>query len=150
LGGLAVGHVSAITFSPDLGDRRIQVHIEVSTKFAERIGADSVARIGSRGVLGGKVIDISLGPAEAAHIPPHGEIATGTSGDITSLLKSSGEIMDNVLVITRDLKEAVSAYTQPKVRADLTGLLRSAREVFEQIQKGSGAAHGLFYDKNGA
>ncbi|HEX4803836.1 MAG TPA: MlaD family protein, partial [Myxococcaceae bacterium] len=74
LGGLTVGRVVGITFSPDLGDKRIMVHLLVSAPFAERIRADSVARIASRGVLGDKVIDISLGSVEAPPIPADGEI----------------------------------------------------------------------------
>jgi phospholipid/cholesterol/gamma-HCH transport system substrate-binding protein len=150
LGGLGVGHVTAITFSPDLGDKRIQVHMAVSVRFAERIRADSVARIGSRGVLGDKVIDISLGSADAPRIPPEGEIPTGSSGDITALMKSSGQIMDNVLAITRDLKEGVAAYTHPELRSDVTALLRSARQILEEIQRGGGAAHALVYDRKTA
>ena len=146
LGGLSVGRVSAITFSPDLGDKRIQVHINVSARFAERIRADSVARIGSRGVLGDKVIDISLGSADAPPIPAGGEIPTGSSGDITSLLKGAGVVIDNVVEITRDLREGVAAYTRPEMRSDVTGLIHSARELFEQINHGKGAAHTLFYD----
>jgi len=126
------------------------VQMEISAKFAERIRADSVARIGSRGVLGDKVIDISLGSAEAERIPPGGEIPSGTSGDITSLLKSSGEIMENVLAITRDLKEGVSAYTKPAVRADVAALLKSLRAVFQELESGTGAAHALLYDRKTA
>src|SRR6185312_17509524 len=47
LGGLEVGRVVSISFSPDLGDKRIQVHIEVSSRFSDRIRADSVARLAS-------------------------------------------------------------------------------------------------------
>jgi len=147
LGGLAVGHVSAITFSPDLGDKRIEVHMQISERFAERIRADSVARIGSRGVLGDKVIDISLGSAESPRIPPGGDIPVGSSGDITSLLKASGVVMDNVVAITRDLKEGVSAYTHPELRADLAAFAKSARMILQEIQGGSGAAHALIYDR---
>jgi phospholipid/cholesterol/gamma-HCH transport system substrate-binding protein len=150
LGGLNVGRVAAITFSPDLGDKRIQVQIEISAKFAERLRADSVARIGSRGVLGDKVIDISLGSADSPRIPVGGEIATGSSGDITSLLKTSGEIMDNALAITRDLREGIAAYTHPQVRSDVAGLIKSAREVFQGIASGNGAAHALLYDRRTA
>ncbi len=150
LGGLSVGHVSAITFSPDLGDKRIQVHMQISEKFAERIRADSVARIGSRGVLGDKVIDISLGSADSPRIPPGGEIPVGSSGDIASLLKASGVVMDNVVAITRDLKEGVSAYTHPELRADLAGLAKSARMIFQEIQGGGGAMHTLLYDRQTA
>ncbi len=146
LGGLAVGRVSAITFSPDLGDKRIMVHMRVSAHFSERIRADSVARIGSRGVLGDKVIDISLGSVESPPILPDGEIPTGSSGDITSLLKSSGVVMDNVVAITQSLREGVSVYTHPEFNADVKGLFHSARHLLEQIERGNGAAHALFYD----
>ncbi len=150
LGGLSVGHVSAITFSPDLGDKRIQVHMQISEKFGERIRADSVARIGSRGVLGDKVIDISLGSADSPRIPSGGEIPVGSSGDIASLLKASGVVMDNVVAITRDLKEGVSAYTHPELRADLAALAKSARMIFQEIHSGGGAMHALLYDRQTA
>jgi phospholipid/cholesterol/gamma-HCH transport system substrate-binding protein len=150
LGGLSVGRVAAITFSPDLGDKRIQVQLEISTKFANRIRADSVARIGSRGVLGDKVVDISLGSVDSSEIPPGGEIPTGSSGDITSLLAASGKIADNVLAITNDLREGVAAYTKLELRSDLASLLRSARTILEEIETGHGVLHALIYDKKTA
>lgn len=147
LGGLSVGRVSAITFSPDLGDKRIQVQMQISMRFKERIRADSVASIGSRGVLGDKTVEISLGSAEAAPIEPGGEIRSGPSGDLTSLLRSGGEVMDNVLAMSRDLRLAVAAYSQPEIRADVSALIRSAREIFQAINSGEGALHALVYDK---
>ncbi len=150
LGGLNVGHVSSIAFSPDLGDKRIQVQMEISSKFADRIRTDSVARVGSRGVLGDKTVEIALGSAEASQIAAGGEIPTGSSGDITSLLKTSGEVMDNVVAISRDLRQGIAAYTQPAVRSDVSGLLKSAREILEEIRSGDGALHALLYDKKGA
>ncbi len=146
LGGLNVGHVSSIAFSADLGDKRIQVQMKISSKFADRIRSDSVARVGSRGVLGDKTVEIALGSTEAAQIVAGGEIPTGSSGDITSLLKTSGEVMDNVVAISRDLRQGIAAYTQPAVRSDVSGLLKSAREILEEIRSGDGALHALVYD----
>jgi phospholipid/cholesterol/gamma-HCH transport system substrate-binding protein len=147
LGGLDVGHVSAITFSPDLGDKRIVVQMEISQKFGERIRADSVARVTSRGVLGDKAIDISLGTPTAALIPSGGEMQTGSSGDISSLLKASGEIIDNSVAITRDLRTAVSAYTSPQIRDDVAGMVKNARGILDEVQNGRGVLHTLIYDK---
>ena len=147
LGGLDVGHVTAITFSPDLGDNRIQVQMEISQKFAQRIRGDSVARVESRGVLGDKAIDMSLGTRAAPLIPSGGEVQTGSSGDISSLLKASGEIIDNSVAITRDLRAAVAAYTDPALRKDIAGIANSAREVLGEIQSGHGVLHDVIYDK---
>ena len=146
LGGLEVGRVVSITFSPDLGDKRIQVRIEVSSKFGERIRADSVARLASRGVLGDKAIDVSLGSAGSPKIPPGGEIKSGSSGDLSSLLKASGEIVDNAVQISRDLKHAVADYSDPEMRKDLARLLHSSADVMGSVEHGDGAVHALIYD----
>jgi phospholipid/cholesterol/gamma-HCH transport system substrate-binding protein len=147
LGGLDVGHVTAITFSPDLGDKRIQVQMEISQRFAERIRADSVARVASRGVLGDKAIDVSLGSPAASVVPNGGEIPTGSSGDISSLLKASGEIVDNAISITRDLRQGVASYTDPDLRKDIVGLAKSAKEILGEVQSGHGVLHDLIYDR---
>lgn len=147
LGGLQVGRVSNITFAPDLGDKRIMVTMELAERFKERVRRDSVARVAGRGVLGDKAIDISLGSPEAEELKPGGEIATGSSGDISSLLKAGGEIVDNAVAITRDLRGAVAAYTDPDLRKDFTGLIKSVRNIAGEIETGKGPVHQIVYDK---
>lgn len=150
LGGLQVGRVSNINFAPDLGDKRIVVTMEVNAKYRERVRRDSVARVASRGVLGDKAIDISLGSPEAEMLKPGEEIATGSSGDLSSLLKASGEIIDNAVAITRDLRGAIAAYTDPQLRNDVSGLIKSARNIVGQVETGKGAIHWAIYDKQSA
>ena len=147
LGGLDVGRVSSITFAPELGDKRIIVTMQVSTKFAERVRDDSVARVASRGVLGDKAIDISLGSPDAPLVKNGAELKTGSSGDLSSLMKAAGEIIDNSVAITRDLKVAVASYTDPELRKDISALVRSARKVTQEIETGDGTLHMLVYDR---
>src|SRR4051794_34796689 len=61
LGGLSVGRVEAITFSSKMDDTRVRVQIRVSQDFTSRIRSDSIARVASRGLLGDKTVDISVG-----------------------------------------------------------------------------------------
>lgn len=147
LGGLGVGKVSKISFAPDLGDSRIIVTMEISNRFQERIRADSVARVTGRGVLGDKAIDISLGSQAKPVVPNHGELPTGTSGDISSLLKATGEVIDNAVGITRDLRSGVQSYTTQEIRTDVTEFIRSARNIAAEIEGGKGVAHAVIYDK---
>jgi phospholipid/cholesterol/gamma-HCH transport system substrate-binding protein len=147
LGGLGVGKVSKISFAPDLGDKRIIVTMEISKRFAERIREDSVARVTGRGVLGDKAIDISLGSPEKPVLANKGELPTGTSGDISSLLKATGEVIDNAVGITRDLRSGVQAYTTPEIKSDITEFIRSARNIAAEIETGKGIAHAVIYDK---
>lgn len=150
LGGLEVGRVTGISFAPDLGDKRIAVEMEVSAKFKDRVRGDSVARVSSRGVLGDKAVDISLGSPEAPAIEMGAELQTGVSGDLTSLLKASGEIVDNAVVISRDLRLAVTAYTNDELRTDVGALMKSLRKIAGQIETGDGTAHALIYDRKTA
>lgn len=146
LGGLQVGKVSKISFAPDLGDQRIIVTMEVSKKFQERIRSDSIARVTSRGVLGDKAVDISLGTPDKPLIES-GEIETGTSGDLSSIIKASAEIIDNAVNITRDLRSGVSVYTSPDILKDVVGVVKSARSIMEEVESGKGALHTIVYDK---
>lgn len=146
LGGLEVGHVEAITFSPDLGDKRIQVQLEIARRYADRIRSDSVARIASRGVLGDKAVDVSLGSVNAPPIEPGAQLSTGSSGDLSSLLQSSGEIVDNAVVISRDLRRAVAEYANPETSQNFGELVKSASHILGAIEKGDGAVHAVLYD----
>jgi phospholipid/cholesterol/gamma-HCH transport system substrate-binding protein len=147
LGGVTAGRVTKVSFAPDLGDKRVIVTMEVAQKFEARIRADSIARVTGRGVLGDKAIDISLGSSDQPVVKNGGELHTGTSGDISSLLKATGEIIDNAVGITRDLKSGVAAYTSPEIQKDVVAVVKSARSLFSEIETGNGAVHTLVYDR---
>ncbi len=150
VGGLEVGRVSAIAFLSDVEDRRIDVKVDVAKRFASRIRADSVARISGRGVLGDKAIDISMGSARAEPIAPGGEIPSGPSGELTTLLKNGGEVLENAVQITKDLRRAVSAYSDPALKDDIAATLSSFRGIFGRLEKGPGTLHTLIYDQQTA
>ena len=147
LGGLGVGKVSKISFAPDLGDKRIIVTMEISNRFQDRIRSDSIARVTGRGVLGDKAVDISIGTPDKDVVANHGELQTGTSGDISSLLKATGEVIDNAVGITRDLRSGVQSYTTPQIQEDVTQFIKSARNIAAEIESGKGVAHTIIYDK---
>ena len=149
LGGLEVGRVVAITFSPDLGDKRIDVRLEMSKTFAPRVRTDCVARVGGRGVLGDKAIDISLGTAEGDPIAVGGVIPSGSSGDLTSLLKHGGELMDNLVASSRSVRKLTDAFGDPRFSQDISAVVGSTRSILHGIEKGDGALHALVYDAKG-
>ena len=150
LGGLEVGRVVSISFSPDLGDKKIDVVLEMSKTFAPRVRTDCVARVGGRGVLGDKAIDISLGTAEGDPIPANGAIPSGSSGDLASILKSSGALMDNLVASSASVRKLTDAFAEPEVSRDITGIVSSTRSILQNIERGSGVLHALIYDRQGA
>ncbi len=147
VGGLEVGRVSAIGFLSDVEDRRVDVKVDLAKRYANRIRTDSIARISGRGVLGDKAIDISMGSSKAEPIPPGGEIPSGSSGELATLLKHGGEVLENAVAITKDLRRTVSAYSDPALKDDVAATLASFRSIFGRVEKGPGAVHALIYDK---
>jgi len=150
LGGLEVGRVVSISFSPDLGDKKIDVIIEMSKTFAPRVRTDCVARVSGRGVLGDKAIDISLGTSEGDPIPPNGAIPSGSSGDLASLLKNGGALMDNLVASSENVRKLTDTFADPEVTKNLTASIASVRSILQGIEKGNGALHALIYDPRGA
>jgi phospholipid/cholesterol/gamma-HCH transport system substrate-binding protein len=147
LGGLEAGHVTAISFATDLKDKRIIVTMQVLHRYQSRVRSDSVARVVGRGVLGDKAIDVSLGSEDKPQLPDGAEIPTGVSGDISSLLKATGEMIDNAVAITRDLRSGVQAYTAPDIQKDVATLLKSARNIVQEVETGKGLLHLVVYDR---
>jgi phospholipid/cholesterol/gamma-HCH transport system substrate-binding protein len=147
LGGLEVGRVTAISFLSDVEDRRIDVKVELAKHFSNRVRTDSVARVSGRGVLGDKAIDISIGSSKADPIPPGGEIPSGSSGELTTLLKNGGQVLENAVVITKDLRRAISAYADPALKDDIAGTAASLRSILGRVEKGPGTLHALIYDQ---
>lgn len=147
LGGKDVGRVTAIRFSPDLGDNRLEVTMTMSSHHAERVRGDSVARLTSLGVLGDKAIDISLGTPQTPPVPPGGVLPVGASADMSTLMKGAGKVMEDSVAISSALRTAVEAYSDPKMAKDVQRSLASLRSLLEEVEKGEGVLHALIYDK---
>ena len=75
LAGVAVGHVGEIRL-PEPGSAKVRVELLIARRVQDRIRADSLARIETLGLLGDKIIDVTLGSPGAAVIPDGGELRT--------------------------------------------------------------------------
>ncbi|HVG57752.1 MAG TPA: MlaD family protein [Hyalangium sp.] len=147
LGGLEVGQVVGIGFTEDRGDRGVEVRFRISSKYADRVREDSVARLSSLGVLGEKAVDITLGSMKAPRVPDGGELPTDMSGDLNALIQAAGQVMEDSKAISRALRLAVETYADPRLAEDVSASLRSLRSLLEEVEKGEGVLHALVYDK---
>jgi phospholipid/cholesterol/gamma-HCH transport system substrate-binding protein len=147
IGGLEVGRVVGIAFSEESADQRIEVRIQVTKKYANRVREDSVVRLSSLGVLGEKAVDITIGDPKAQAMPDGAELRTGSSGDLNSLMRAAGQVMDDSKAISRSLRIAVEAYADPQLTQDVAGTMHSLRALLEEVEKGEGVLHTLIYDK---
>ncbi|HSP81136.1 MAG TPA: MCE family protein, partial [Myxococcaceae bacterium] len=147
LSGLEVGRVEAVSFPSVPGERRLEVRLRMSAEHAARVREDSMARLASRGVLGDKAVDISIGSLDEPPIPPGGRIPSLEGGDLTSLLRGASRVMEDTVAVSRTLREAVKLYADPRLAEDVTASMRSLRVLLGEVQDGDGVLHALIYDE---
>jgi phospholipid/cholesterol/gamma-HCH transport system substrate-binding protein len=148
LAGVTVGNVTRIGFGPNPRDRRLAVTLTVERRVQDRIRQDSVASIGTIGLVGDKVLDLTVGSYDRPALPAGGQLASVDPPDYFRLLQKGDTILDNVTRISASLDEFLSGGEQTGKR-NLNESLRSLRTTLVEIEKGEGLIHDLVYGKEG-
>ncbi len=149
LAGVTVGNVTRIGFGPNPRDRRLAITLTVERRVQDRIRQDSVASIGTIGLVGDKVLDITVGSYDRPVLQPGAQLAAVDPPDYFRLLQKGDTILDNVTRISASLDEFLSGGEQTGKR-NLNESLRSLRTTLVEIEKGQGLIHDLVYGKEGA
>ena len=149
LAGVTVGNVTKIAFGRDPKERRIAVTITVERRVQDRIREDSVASIGTIGLVGDKVLDITVGSYDRPALQAGGQLASVDPPDYFRLLQKGDRILDNVTRITASLDEFLAGGEQAGKR-NLADSIRSLRTTLVEIEKGQGLLHDIVYGKEGA
>jgi phospholipid/cholesterol/gamma-HCH transport system substrate-binding protein len=146
LAGLEVGTVRAISFPQDLKRKEARVRLVVQTKFMERIRADSQAFIDSKGLLGDKVVNISIGDPSAATLGEGATLKTGKTASFESIAANVGQAVESVAHISEAVEEVVVDERLPRLQADLSRVAASLAGILAEVEHGSGLVHRLIYD----
>jgi phospholipid/cholesterol/gamma-HCH transport system substrate-binding protein len=170
LAGLTVGTVQQITFGPDVADPRIHVEVTIDQEFQSRIREDSVASIGTIGLVGDKVFEITVG-SESANILDAGDILQTTEPvDFARIVALGGEVLEVGREMIRDLAVVARNLRTLSERAEkgegLLGALMAKKDVplvdnlnrsaahlehtLKEIREGNGLLHALIFEKGGA
>jgi phospholipid/cholesterol/gamma-HCH transport system substrate-binding protein len=149
LAGVTVGNVTRIGFGPNPRDRRLAITLTVERRVQERIRQDSVASIGTIGLVGDKVLDITVGSYDRPALQAGAQLAAVDPLDYFRLLQKGDTILDNVTRISASLDEFLAGGEQTGKR-NLNESLRSLRTTLVEIEKGQGLIHDLVYGKEGA
>lgn len=146
LAGVPVGRVGQIRL-PAAGGARVQVELLIARRVQDRIRADSLARIETLGLLGDKIIDVSLGSPGAAILQEGAELKTEEPLDTTLLMQQGGELLRNLVELSTELRATLSRISASPAGADLAETVRALRSLASEIEGGQGALHRLVYDR---
>jgi phospholipid/cholesterol/gamma-HCH transport system substrate-binding protein len=146
LSGLEVGTVSAIALSEDVRERKARVRLLVQTRYVSRIRADSEAFIDSAGLLGDKVVNVSLGSPEAAPLTEGATLKTGETVSFDTLSSGLNQAVSSLNRIAGKV-EGIMGSDQTSALQDNVGRVAAAlANIVEQVERGDGLVHQVIYD----
>ncbi len=123
LAGVNVGTVERIIFSPEINQKKIEVRLSISRDFQERIRQDSTVSIHTQGLLGDKIIFISVGSPNQPVLDDWAEILSADKGGLSNLAETGDDMI-------KDAQRAV----------------QSLGRILTEVEKGHGLVHSLIYE----
>ncbi len=143
MGGLDVGQVTHITFGQQQSDRRIHVEFTMLSEQIQRVRSDSVVRIVSKGLLGDKAMDLTMGSSRGQVMADGATVNSEESDDIGNALHAAGEAATRVNAVLENVSHLTATLGSPEMNADLRALLHDVSAITHQVAVGPGPAHEL-------
>jgi phospholipid/cholesterol/gamma-HCH transport system substrate-binding protein len=130
LAGVQVGRVTEVLL-PEKPGGKVRVTLTIARRFAERIRRDSEARIATQGLLGDKIVEITLGSAAAPPLNPGDSLAATEPLEMGQMFKAGAETMQTV----------------KELAAGLKGTVERVDRITKEVETGKGLVHALIYDE---
>ncbi|HXJ78507.1 MAG TPA: MlaD family protein [Candidatus Methylomirabilis sp.] len=169
LAGVQIGRVTQVSLPPEPGGK-VRVTLTIAQRFANRIRQDSEARIVTQGLLGDKLVEITMGSAASPPIKPGEHLASREPFEMSQVMADAGETMANIKRLAATLNGVVERVDQAgtldqvnklagaltamvdKVEKagtldDVGALAKSARRIAAQVETGHGLLHAVLYDE---
>ncbi len=151
LSGVVIGSVNKINF-PNIelmqsNSKDVTVILDISKKSIKWIREDSIARIDSKGLLGDKIVNITIGSYESPQILPEGRVKSLPSVDFNKALLKAQDILDNVSETVTDVRDVFKSFMQNGGEDSLIASVKSLQSILKEVQSGQGVISSLIYDK---
>jgi phospholipid/cholesterol/gamma-HCH transport system substrate-binding protein len=143
MGGLDIGEVKRVGHDGDVEDSRIFVTMSVVKKEALRIRSDTVARVTGKGLLGDKMIELSVGSPDLPHVA---EGSLLPSEEPTDVLSAANKVAEATVKAIERIEPLAQQLGDPKFAEDIRGSAQDIHSILGAVARGDGAIHRLFYD----
>jgi phospholipid/cholesterol/gamma-HCH transport system substrate-binding protein len=147
MGGLDVGTVTAVGHDGDPRDVRIFVRMSINKAETGRIHSDTVARVDNRGLLGDKMVVLSVGTPTEPLLAPGSLIRSEEPADVFSAVNRVAAATEQAIDRLQPLAQALG---DPKLSSDIKGSVAATRTLLEGIVQGDGPLHRILFDPHEA
>jgi phospholipid/cholesterol/gamma-HCH transport system substrate-binding protein len=156
LAGVQIGRVSGVELPGQPGGK-VRVEMSIAKRYGDRIRKDSVARIETQGLLGDRIVEITVGTPEAPPVRPGEVLASRDPFDLARVMNESAQVVKNVAGLAESLRQTADALNQSGLIEEASATVQSARKVTDQVgrivtevERGKGWAHALIYEEPAA
>src|SRR5205807_1650397 len=146
LAGVQIGRVSKVELPAQPGGK-VRVSMKIARQFEDRIRKDSEARIVTQGLLGDRIVEITVGSAKTAAVQPDDTIAAKDPVDITSVIGEGAGVVRSIAAVADSFREVAETFQKSRVMDDLGDTVKAARKAADQVgriadrvEKGPGIA----------
>jgi phospholipid/cholesterol/gamma-HCH transport system substrate-binding protein len=153
LAGVQIGRVSRVSLPAEPGGK-VRVEMSIARRFGDRVRKDSVARIETQGLLGDRIIEISVGTASAPPVQPNDVMAARDPFDINRVMGESAQVVKSIGLLADSLRETAQSLNQSGLIKEASATVQSARRITDQVgrvvgevERGRGWAHALIYEE---
>jgi phospholipid/cholesterol/gamma-HCH transport system substrate-binding protein len=146
MGGIDIGKVTKVGYVADASDRKIHVSLAVLEDQIDRIKLDSIASIEGKGLLGDKMLSISIGTAEKGVLPPGGFITAKESEDLAAVMGKFGTLPGKIEKVVDNLERTTAALTDETLQKDIKGATASLNGVLNSLENKEGYVGKLLSD----
>jgi phospholipid/cholesterol/gamma-HCH transport system substrate-binding protein len=153
LAGVQIGRVSKVALPPQPGGK-VRVEMKIAKQFADRIRKDSEARIQTQGLLGDRIIEITVGGAQQAAVQPGETLPSRDPVDISHVIGEGAGVVRSVAALADSFRQVAEEFQASRVMQDLGETVKTTRKVADQVgriasrvEQGPGLAHTLLYEE---
>lgn len=147
MGGVDIGTVDEIQYAENPKDDTIFVTMSVVKEQARRIRADSVAEVKDKGLLGDKMIVISVGSSDLPPIQPEGLVKTRESRDLEQIMDDFKEAARGAEQVIKNLEKTTDALAEDKFHQDIKQTVAHLSSIMKAMDEGEGYIPRLLKDE---
>ena len=146
LAGVQIGRVTDVALPPDPGGK-VRVTLTIARRFSNRIRRDSEARIMTQGLLGDRLVEITIGSAAEPPLPPGATIASREPFEPSRLFAEGAGAIAAVGRAAASVATAVDRLEQGGTFDRLGVAIDRVARLTEQVETGKGWLHVLIYEE---
>jgi phospholipid/cholesterol/gamma-HCH transport system substrate-binding protein len=147
MGGVDIGSVKNLGYGTNSKDDTIYVEMNVVATQAARIRVDSIAEVKGKGLLGDKMIVISVGDPTQSAVPTNGMVKTEESRDIEQIIDDMKNVAAGAERVIINLESTTKAMADEKLHTDVKEAVSNLNRILAAANDGDGYVGRLLNDK---